>query len=44
MIVICKFESIRNNSKETSNNEHDWALVKDLNVLHHDRNKKQLRH
>ena len=28
----------------TSNNKHDWALIKYLNVFHHNRKQKQLQH
>ena len=29
--------------KGVSNNQHDWTLVKYLNVLHHNKTQKQLR-
>ena len=31
-----------NNNKKPGNNEHDWALLKYVNILHHNRTQKQL--
>ena len=30
------------NHSKTSNNKHDWTLMKYLNILHHNRTQKQL--